>query len=185
MKTEILEKQVIPNYQFGFRNSHSTSLQLARITDLIVTGFNKRESIVAVFLDIEKAFDTTWINGLIFKLIQIGLQISAPPIKIISTYLNNRKFFVSVDGFHSDHKTFKGESHRVQFSLHYYTMYIWQIFQLVNECIWLNSRRHLHILSISTQETTYSNHGFAGSIMKHATGLRIGISKLLPAKLRP
>ena len=98
-----MEKQVIPDYQFGFRNSHSTSLQLARIIDLIVTGFNKRDSTIAVFLDIEKAFDTTWINGLIYKLIQT--QISAPLIKLISTYLNNRKFCISVDGFHSDCKT--------------------------------------------------------------------------------
>ena len=62
LKQEIFGKHIIPDFQFGFRNSHSTSLQLARLIDLIVTGFNKKRSTVAVFLDIEKAFDTTWIN---------------------------------------------------------------------------------------------------------------------------
>ena len=48
-KIEIFEKHIIPDYQFGFRNSHSTSLQLARLVDLIVTGFNRKRSTAAVF----------------------------------------------------------------------------------------------------------------------------------------
>ena len=67
-----------------------------------MTGFNRRLNTVAVFLDIEKAFDTTWINGLIYKLIQ--LQITPELIKLLSTFLVNRTFFVSVDGFQSDNK---------------------------------------------------------------------------------
>jgi hypothetical protein len=41
----------------------------------------------AVFLDIEKPFDTTWHTGLLYKL-----------IKLISSFLYKREFFVSVEG---------------------------------------------------------------------------------------
>ena len=102
LKKEISEKHIIPDHQFGFRNSHSTSLQLARLTDLIVSGFNRKRNTVAVFLDIEKAFDTIWINGLIYKLNQINITQSL--LKLISSYLINRKFYVTVDGFLSDYK---------------------------------------------------------------------------------
>ena len=53
LKHEVFEKHVIPGFQFEFKNSHSTSLQLARLIDLIVTGFNTKRSTV-VFLDTEK-----------------------------------------------------------------------------------------------------------------------------------
>ena len=102
LKKEIFDKKIIPDYQFGFRNSHSTSLQLARLIDLIITGFNKKNSTVAVFLDIEKAFDTTWINGLIYKLIQFNITHTL--IKFLHSYLTNRTFLVTVDGFLSDIK---------------------------------------------------------------------------------
>ena len=70
LRTEIFDKQIIPDYQFGFRKPHSTSLQLARLIDLIITGFNKKNSTDAVVLYIEKALDTTWISGFIYRVIQ-------------------------------------------------------------------------------------------------------------------
>ena len=99
-KQEIFEKHVIPDFQFGFKNSHSTSLQLARLVDLIVTVFIMKRRTAAVLLDIEKAFDKTWISGLIYKLIQIN--VSRATIKLLSSYLTNRKCFVSVEGFNSN-----------------------------------------------------------------------------------
>jgi hypothetical protein len=53
-------------------------------------------STAAVFLDIEKAFDTTWHPGLLYKLSK--LEFSAQIIKLISSFLSNRKFRVSVEG---------------------------------------------------------------------------------------
>lgn len=42
---------------------------LPRITDLITDRFNLNNYIGMVLLDIEKAFDTVWHEGLIFQLI--------------------------------------------------------------------------------------------------------------------
>jgi retron-type reverse transcriptase len=50
----------------------------------------------AVFLDIEKAFDTTWHSGLLYKLSK--LQFLAIFIKLIGSSLLQRKFSVSVEG---------------------------------------------------------------------------------------
>jgi hypothetical protein len=53
-------------------------------------------STVVVFLDIEKTFDITWHPGLLYKLSK--LQFSTSLIKLISSFLSQRKFGVSVEG---------------------------------------------------------------------------------------
>jgi hypothetical protein len=53
-------------------------------------------STAAVLLDTEKAFDTTWHPGLLYKLSE--LQFSASIIKLISSFLSSRAFTVSVEG---------------------------------------------------------------------------------------
>jgi hypothetical protein len=46
----------------------STTLQCMRLTDHVTINFNNKKSTAAVFLDIEKAFETTWHPGLLYKL---------------------------------------------------------------------------------------------------------------------
>jgi hypothetical protein len=53
-------------------------------------------STAAVFLDIEKAFDTTRYPGLLHKLSKLQLPFNL--IKFISSYLSNRKCRVSAEG---------------------------------------------------------------------------------------
>jgi retron-type reverse transcriptase len=53
-------------------------------------------STAAMFLDIEKAFDTTWDSGLIYKL--SNMEFSTSLIKLISSFLSQRKFLVSTEG---------------------------------------------------------------------------------------
>jgi hypothetical protein len=52
-------------------------------------------STAAVFLDIEKAFDTTWHSGLLYKLSK--LEFSTNLIKLISLFFSQLKFSVSVE----------------------------------------------------------------------------------------
>jgi hypothetical protein len=49
-----------------------------------------------VFLDIEKAFDITWHLGLLYKLSELKFLISL--VKLISSFLSQRKFRFSVEG---------------------------------------------------------------------------------------
>lgn len=50
---------------------------------------------VTVLLDIQKAFDKDWVNGLLFKLIK--LKLSPSLILLINSYLHNRTFRVKVN----------------------------------------------------------------------------------------
>jgi hypothetical protein len=53
-------------------------------------------STAAAFLDIGKAFDTTWHSGLLYKL--YTLEFSTNLIKLLGFFLSQRKFRVSVEG---------------------------------------------------------------------------------------
>jgi hypothetical protein len=65
-----------------------------RLMDHVTLNFNNM-STAAAFLDIKKAFDTTWHNGLLYKLSKMNF--SASLIKLINSFLSNRKFSVLVE----------------------------------------------------------------------------------------
>jgi retron-type reverse transcriptase len=67
-----------------------------RPADHVTLNFNNKMSTAAVFLDIEKAFDSTWHRGLLYKLSEINFTTRI--IKLISSVLPQRKFRVSVEG---------------------------------------------------------------------------------------
>ena len=65
--------------------------------------YPKSLEVRAVFLDISKAFDKVWHDGLIFKLKQNG--ISGSLLKPFENYLHNRKQCVVLNGSCSDFST--------------------------------------------------------------------------------
>lgn len=58
LKEELFVINLIQVEQFGFRKGLSTDFQLFRLTEAIKNAIERRETVGAVFLDIEKAFDT-------------------------------------------------------------------------------------------------------------------------------
>jgi hypothetical protein len=67
-----------------------------RLADHVTLNFNNNMSTAAVFLDIEKAFDTAWQLGLLYKLFKFNFPTNI--ITFISSFLSQRKFRVSVEG---------------------------------------------------------------------------------------
>jgi hypothetical protein len=67
VQRHIESKEQINPSKFGFRARHSTTLQSMRLADHVTLNFDNKMSKAAVFLDIEKAVDTTWHNGLLYK----------------------------------------------------------------------------------------------------------------------
>jgi hypothetical protein len=65
---------------------------LTRTIERITLGLNNNKATLALFLDIERAFDKVWITRLISKLIKAGIP--AQFIHIIHNYLYNRAFTV-------------------------------------------------------------------------------------------
>ena len=96
---------LITKNQSGFRPGDSTSNQLLYLIDEIHQAFDCTESfeVRAVFLDISKAFDKVWHEGLIFKLEQNG--ISGSPLNLLQNYLNNRKQRVVLNGCFSEFRS--------------------------------------------------------------------------------
>ena len=57
--TSFLEKHsILYNYQFGFRQKHSTNLALTLLVDKILKSWESGNLVVGLFLDLSKAFDT-------------------------------------------------------------------------------------------------------------------------------
>ncbi|PNF26942.1 hypothetical protein B7P43_G14042 [Cryptotermes secundus] len=92
----IEERDLLNASQFGFRARHCTTLQCMRLADHVTLNFNNKMSTAAVFLDIEKAFDTTWHSELLFKLSK--LEFTNSLTKLIASFLSKRTFRVSVEG---------------------------------------------------------------------------------------
>jgi hypothetical protein len=59
---------VIPDYQFGFREGHSTIQQMHRIVNQIARSLEEQTLCTAVFLDVTQVSDKVWHNGLIYKI---------------------------------------------------------------------------------------------------------------------
>ena len=89
---------LITKNQSGFRSGDSTTNQLIELVNLIHKSFDSRGSyeVRSVFLDISKAFDKVWHEGLIFKLKQNGLCGSL--LNLIENYLDGRKQRVVLNG---------------------------------------------------------------------------------------
>lgn len=83
---------ILMREQFGFRRGHNTQMQLARLANHITREFNNNKHTGAIFLDIEKAFDTAWHAGIIYKLVKY--KFPRYLIVIIASYLKNRKMYV-------------------------------------------------------------------------------------------
>ena len=50
----------IPDFQFGFRNQHSTIDQVHRIITHVERALEEKKYCLAVFLDVSQAFDKVW-----------------------------------------------------------------------------------------------------------------------------
>ena len=88
------ELNLIPQEQFGFRRSLGTDLQLLRLTEIIHDAIDSRKVAIGAFLDIKRAFDTVWHQGLIAKL--FSFNINPNLVRIVSSYLSNRSFVISI-----------------------------------------------------------------------------------------
>ena len=94
---------LITENQSGFRPGDSTINQLLYLVNEIHEAFEDPNSLEvrAVFLDISKAFDKVWHDGLIFKLKQNGVD--GRLLKLFESYLRDRQQRVVINGSYSEY----------------------------------------------------------------------------------
>lgn len=102
LQRSVRDLDLIPNEQFGFRAEHSTVHQVLRLVEHIAEGFNRRESTAAVFLDVSKAFDKVWHEGLLSKMLEAGIPLGL--VQLIGSYLGGRKVRIKLNGTRSSER---------------------------------------------------------------------------------
>ena len=83
--------------QEGFSEKRNTVRYLNRLDLGIKQDIQRNNTSIGLFIDLEKAFDSVWHQGLVVKLHKIGIQ--GPMLRIINTFLKNRKLSLSINGF--------------------------------------------------------------------------------------
>ena len=89
--------------QYGFRTEHSTEFAALELVDRIIVNMDKMETPIGIFLDLSKAFDTLDHGILLHKLKFYGFHGRA--LKLMESYLTDRKQFVQMDDTKSDLST--------------------------------------------------------------------------------
>ena len=90
-------------YQSGFRKGRGTMDNVIALEQFIREGFNKKQPLntYAVFLYVAKAFDTTWIQGLLYKI--GGKGVTGQTLGWLNNLLRGRTYCVRVgDQFSKD-----------------------------------------------------------------------------------
>ena len=99
MFTFFTENNLISPNQSGFRPGDSCVNQLLAITHEIYKSFDEGFEVRGVFLDISKAFDKVWHEGLLLKLNRNG--ISGNLLNLLRDFVSCRKQRVVLNGQHS------------------------------------------------------------------------------------
>ena len=94
-----IENDLISPNQSGFKPGDSCTNQLISITHEIYQSFDDGFEVRGVFLDISKAFDKVWHNGLIYKLKQNG--VAGDLLDTLTNFLKERKERVILNGQYS------------------------------------------------------------------------------------
>ena len=91
---------LLSDKQYGFRHQRSTADLLTVVTERIYRALDRCGEAKSVALDISKAFDRVWHEGLLKKIHSYG--ISGKIFSILKAFLSDRKLHVVIDGQQSE-----------------------------------------------------------------------------------
>ena len=100
LRSYLEQIEFINRHLSGFRRATSADDHLFKLSQSIMESFSRRGHLVAAFLDVEKAFDNVWHNGLRYKIFMPDL-----PTKMtcwLSNFLVGWVIKVNVNGFMSN-----------------------------------------------------------------------------------
>ena len=88
------DKKLLNAAQTGFRKNLSTTDQLIKLQNILVNKMRRGGAVLGVFLDLEKASDMLWNNGLLNKLKK--MKINGRMFNFIQDFVKERTFHVKV-----------------------------------------------------------------------------------------
>ena len=118
MYNYFIANNLITKNQSGFRPNDSVTNQLISLVESIHSAFDINHEIRSVYLDMSKAFDKVWHEGLIFKLKQNGIK--GKLLNLFESYLSNRKQRVMINGSESDWGIIESGVPKAPFWVHCY-----------------------------------------------------------------
>ena len=86
--------------QYGFRKFHSTSDAVMNLVGEVLTGFERDNMILGVFIDLRKAFDTVSHSLILEKLSKIG--VNDVELKWFESYLSIHRQWLALNHYVSD-----------------------------------------------------------------------------------
>lgn len=86
--------------QHGFRSGRSTETASVELVDFIQRELDAGRSVVGIFFDLSRAFDTLNLDFVKMKLSNLGIRGNA--LSIVMSFLRERRLLVNVNGYESD-----------------------------------------------------------------------------------
>ena len=96
LETYLQQKNLYDPDQEGFSKGKNTVRYLNRLHLKIKADIAKKKTILCIFIDLEKAFDSIWKKGLIAKLFKLG--ITGYILRLIDHFLSSRKVNLNING---------------------------------------------------------------------------------------
>jgi hypothetical protein len=106
----VTKNEILVDNQFGFRKNSSTSLACYHLVKEVIESLDKQTPIVAVFLDMSKAFDFVDHDILLHKLYRYGVR--GPSWEWIACYLKNRQQCVEITNVDGNDKIVHKSSYK-------------------------------------------------------------------------
>ena len=123
-------KGLIDDSQEGFRKRRGTGRCIYKLLDNIQNIIEQGKVAAALFIDLEKAFESSWIDGLMYKLREAG--INSYILNIIDHYLRNRNVYIEIGENRS--KSFKPEVGLFQRSILSPILFFFYIAEMFQDC---------------------------------------------------
>ena len=98
----IERKDCITPIQSGFMKNRSTTDHIIRLETDIHKGMANKENTVVIFLDLQKAYDAVWRQGIVYELYNQGF--TGKFLKWIYAFMSNRVSYVRVGNHISEKK---------------------------------------------------------------------------------
>ena len=100
IRGELEKRKFFNQWQLGYRNKRCAMEHILRLTVDALTGLQANRLGVAVFIDVEKAFDSVWHNGFRYKL--MNSELPNKIIRLMSSFISDTTITVKINDEMSD-----------------------------------------------------------------------------------